>query len=308
MQFLQDMRKEQNERADRLEREVRQQYEQHRQFEAAMLSRHESLEKALQDRHTALEQRMASDREAAEARDAEFEKRLQALEARKPQVAPPPLQFPPAWQPDGSTAAGSSRHPSARSGLNERWIPTCGFLRGWSPYAANFQDRKGGISRQEADDLMTKIRACSRGSLWNVVLRHTASSLRNFQIVLHLSPDAHESDLYEFARTLNLALKTEPIKLNDLQVYFSLDQPLWRKQRNQRLRMLCEVLKNKNPALEVHIEWGPGFLWHKSLGSEPLLLYTSGKNEIDGTFIDAVLSRWELTAKEVEDLYEARAR
>jgi hypothetical protein len=306
MQFLQDMRREQNERADRLEREVRQQNELHRQFEAAMIRRHDDLEKALMDRHVALETRMASDREAAEARDAEFEKRLQALEARKPLVAPPPLQFPPAWQPDGSTAAGSTRH-SARSGLNERWIPTCGFLRGWSPYAANFQDRKGGITRQQADDLMVRIRDCSRGSLWNVVLRHTASSLRNFQIVLHLNPDAHESDLYEFARTLNLALKTAPIKLNDLQVYFSLDQPLWRKQRNQRLRLLCEILKHKNPALEVHIEWGPGFLWHKPQDSEPLLLYTSAKHEIEGSFIDAVLARWELTAKEVEDLYEARA-
>jgi hypothetical protein len=192
--------------------------------------------------------------------------------------------------------------------MNERWIPTCGFLRGWSPYAANFQDRKGGITKQQAEDLMTKIRACSRGSLWNVVLRHTANSLRNYQIVLHLHPDAHESDIYEFARTLNLSLKTEPIKLNDLQVYFSLDQPLWRKQRNQRLRLLVEVLKHKDPSLDVHIEWGPGFLWHKSEGHEPTLLYTSPKNEIEGSFIDSALARWELTAKEVEDLYEARAR
>jgi hypothetical protein len=305
MQFLQDMRREQNERADRLEREVKQQHEFYRQLEATMTRRHDDLEKTLQERHNALEQRLANDREAAEARDAEFEKRLQALEAKRPQA--PPLQFPPAWQPDGSTAAGSGRT-SARSGMHERWVPTCGFLRGWSPYSPNFHERKGGITKQQAEELMTKIRACSRGSLWNVVSRHTASSLRNYQIVLHLHPDAHESDIYEFARTLNLSLKTEPIKLNDLQVYFSLDQPLWRKQRNQRLRVLVEVLKRKEPSLEVHIEWGPGFLWHKSEGREPSLLYTSVKNEIEGSFVASALSPWDLTAKEVEDLYEAAAR
>jgi hypothetical protein len=135
MQFLQDMRREQNERADRLEREVKQQHEFYRQLEATMTRRHDDLEKTLQERHYALEQRLANDREAAEARDAEFEKRLQALEAKRPQA--PPLQFPPAWQPDGSTAAGSGRT-SARSGMHERWVPNLWFSAWMVPILSQF--------------------------------------------------------------------------------------------------------------------------------------------------------------------------
>jgi hypothetical protein len=295
MTMLAEMRKEQQQ-ARREQQESAQRLEHRLQEQNAATA---TLERTLQAQHQQLQQQQVADRAEAMSRFEALEGRIAKLE--KPPVPPVPV-FPPAWQPAGgsSTAATSEQHSRASSArpatrasdLDDRFIPDVGFLRGWSAFTKNFNDRKDGISREVARDLVERIRTSTRDSVdWSLVCRVSHGSFRNFQVSLFFKDACSENAIYGFARDLNAALKSKGITQNSKAVYFALDQPLWKKLRNAKLRKYKDIFDSIAPGLNIEIDWSAGRLWQEREGSDALLVYSSEKRSEEGRFAEGIFER-----------------
>jgi hypothetical protein len=107
---------------------------------------------------------------------------------------------------------------------------------------------------------------------------------------MYFAEGASEHDIYTFTSELNKALKEKRVCENSLQIYFALDQPLWKKQRDLRVRCTREVLADVIPGDTFTIDWATGAVWRERADAEPMLVYMSFKQSSNGAFRDGVCS------------------
>jgi hypothetical protein len=143
------------------------------------------------------------------------------------------------------------------------------------------------------------------------VCRSSASSFRTFQITCYIREGTSEARIYGFAKDINVALKANQVTMNTRPVYFSLEQPLWKNQRNIKLRHIRDLLATTMPNGKFETDWSVGSIWMERERHDPLLLYTSEKKSPVGKFVVGVLDRigiieaeflTALAASEAEDI------
>jgi hypothetical protein len=254
-----------------------------------------------------LKAQQLADRADAVSRFESIDARLSALESAERKPIPPV----PRWSETvhvhgpraGSSAsssrgAGSAAAAAAASEVSDDvWVPSCGFLRGWSPYEKDMSNRKNGLSKAEAESLILRVKSACIHADWRIVSRCAAPSFRNYQVVVHFFPSASADSIYGFAKAVNQDLKNPPLLEKGGQVYLALDQPLWKRERNQQMRRVADACTVLKPDVQIELDWSAGALWYNV---EPAMLlgHYSHKGR-SWTFYPSTLARMQLTEEAI---------
>jgi hypothetical protein len=299
MSLLREMRHENSVRSDRIEHRLDAQSKRSVEFEAHMRQQHQDLCEEVAGRLDEVRAAQRAEQAESEKRYAEVVARIEALE-RKKQVPPVPV-WPDAWQPAGghdvSTGAGSAASSSRAASTaqhfsldrDDRFIPQVGWLRGWSPYAKKFSERTGGLTKSDADLLVARVKTVCKECEWDIICRTSAPNFRNYQISLHIREGVSESRIYDFAKRINELLKLNQVTMNTRNVYFTLEQPVWKRLRNTKLRHIRELLMASLPNGKFEIDWSLGSIWAEREGRDALHIYASEKKSPVGKFLAGAL-------------------
>jgi hypothetical protein len=301
LSLLKEMRQENSIRADRLESRLDAQSKRSVEFEAHMKQQHQELCDEVAGKFEEVRAAQRAEQTESERRYAEVVARIEALE-RKKQVPPVPV-WPNAWQPagghDASTVLGSAASSSRAASTaqfapldrdrDDKFVPQVGFLRGWSPYAKKFSERTGGLTKSEADSLLVRVQTVCKDCGWDIICRTSASNFRNYQISLFIREGASEARIYDFAKNINELLKTNQVTMNTRAVYFTLEQPLWKRLRNTKIRHVRDLLASTLPSGKFEIDWSVGSVWAEREGRDALLVYASEKKSPVGKFLAGAL-------------------
>jgi hypothetical protein len=299
LSLLREMRHENNVRSDRIEQRLDAQSKRSVEFEAHMKQQHQALCEEVAGRLEEVSAAQRSEQAESERRYAEVIARIEALE-RKKQVPPVPV-WPDAWQPAGghdpSTRAGSVASSSRAASTaqhfsldrDDKFVPQVGWLRGWSPYAKKFSERTGGLTKTDADLLLARVKTVCKDCEWDIICRTSAPNFRNYQISLHIREGVSESRIYDFAKRINELLKSNQVTMNTHNVYFTLEQPVWKRLRNTKLRHIRELLTASLPSGKFEIDWSLGSVWAEREGRDPVHVYASEKKSPVGKFLAGAL-------------------
>jgi hypothetical protein len=299
LSLLREMRHENNVRSDRIEQRLEAQSKRSVEFEAHMKQQHQDLCEEVAGRLDEVRAAQRAEQAESEKRYAEVVARIEALE-RKKQVPPVPV-WPNAWQPAGghdvSTGAGSAASSSRAASTaqhfsldrDDKFVPQVGWLRGWSPYAKKFSERTGGLTKSDADLLLARVKTVCKECDWDIICRTSAPNFRNYQISLHIREGVSESRIYDFAKRINELLKSNQVTMNTHNVYFTLEQPVWKRLRNTKLRHIRELLMASLPSGKFEIDWSLGSVWAEREGRDPVHVYASEKKSPVGKFLAGAL-------------------
>jgi hypothetical protein len=92
------------------------------------------------------------------------------------------------------------------------------------------------------------------------ISRHSASSYRNFQVVLHLK-NATAEESYQWVRDANASLKAAGVQVAGKDLYITLEQPEWKRQRNRALRQALAAVESLCDG-PYKLDFSTGSLWH----------------------------------------------
>jgi hypothetical protein len=158
-------------------------------------------------------------------------------------------------------------------------------------------NRKNGLSKAEAESLILRVKAACPQADWRIVARCAAPSFRNYQVVVHFVPGARADSIYGFAKAINQGLKNPPLLEKGGQVYLALDQPFWKRERNQQMRRVADACRVLKPDVQIELDWSAGALWF-NVDPAVLIGHYSHK-ERKWTFYPSTLARMQLTEEAI---------
>jgi hypothetical protein len=145
------------------------------------------------------------------------------------------------------------------------------------------------LTKADADLLLTRVKTACKECDWDIICRTSAPNFRNYQISLHIREGVSESRIYDFAKRINEQLKSSQVTMNTHAVYFTLEQPVWKRLRNTKLRLIRELLLTSLPGGKFEIDWSLGSVWAEREGRDPVHLYASEKKSPVGKFLAGAL-------------------
>ena len=142
----------------------------------------------------------------------------------------------------------------------ERFIPNRAFIRGWSDFETKATTMLPG---ENVVAVMNAVRDHMPHAATRCISNMSAPYFRNWQGTFSFADNTNPDDIFAFAKLANEVLKQDDMKLNNKQLYITVDKPPWKKEQNSmvaRADRTFRAMQNAN-VLTCRIDWSSGQLW-----------------------------------------------
>jgi hypothetical protein len=152
------------------------------------------------------------------------------------------------------------------------FVPRKLFLRGFCPYG---KESSQGLSAMVLVQFWMSVSALLQQDVLQLVMPGdrgvSAPRFRNRQLTIYVADGSPVDAAYVLCRDLNEILKSRNMRLRDREVYFTPDQPAWKKRRNYVLKSAEVWVLEHMPALPVKTDWPAGRLWRDEAPNVPAI-------------------------------------
>jgi hypothetical protein len=142
------------------------------------------------------------------------------------------------------------------------FVPRKLFLRGFCPYG---KESSQGLSAMALMQFWMSVCPLLQHDVQQLVMAGdrgvSAPRFRNRQLTIYVADGSPVDAAYVLCRDLNEIVKARNMRLRDREVYFTPDQPAWKKRRNYVLKSAEVWVHEHMPTLLVKTDWPAGRLW-----------------------------------------------